>query len=295
MNEVQPTEQITIIYQDADILAVNKPAGVIVNRATTVQGATLQDWLEENVPEIRAIVEEGTYPDGWMSQIPDEFSEEFGSPQEIFLERSGIAHRIDKNTSGVVLVAKHPGSLLALLKQFKLREVQKQYVCLTHGKFGMTGGEVVAPIGRRSKNRMLFGVVEGGRPAHTEYKVAQHFPSFDEKRLIAEVAQQTGKTEKEVKKELHLITYSGGFSLVNCRPKTGRTHQIRVHMAHIAHPIVGDSFYTGKKRQILDVLWCNRHFLHAAHIEFQHPRTKEKMLIEAELSQDLQKALDYLS
>ncbi len=295
MNELQPAEQITIIYQDNDILAINKPAGVIVNRAKTVQGPTLQDWLEENVPEIRAIVKEGIYPDGWMSQIPDEFSDEFGSPQEIFLERSGIGHRIDKNTSGVVLVGKHPGSLLALLKQFKLREVQKQYVCLTHGKFGMIGGEVVAPIGRRSKNRMIFGVVEGGRPAITEYKVAQHFPKFDEGRLITEVAQKTGQSEKEVKKELHLITYSGGFSLVNCRPKTGRTHQIRVHMAHIAHPIVGDSFYTGKRRQVLDALWCNRHFLHAQQVEFQHPRTKEKMLIEAELSQDLRKALDYLS
>lgn len=295
MNVPDLREQIEIVYQDADILAINKPAGMIVNRAKTVLGATLQDWLEANIPEIRAIVKEGIYPDSWMSQIPDEFSEEFGSPQEIFLERTGIAHRIDKNTSGVLLIGKHPGSLLELLKQFKLREVQKQYVCLTHGKFGMSGGEVVAPIGRRSKNRMLFGVVEGGRQAITEYKVAQHFPKFDEQRLIAEDAQKTGNTEKEVKKELHLVTYSGGFSLVNCWPKTGRTHQIRVHMAHIAHPIVGDSFYVGKKRQLLDELWCKRHFLHAQTIEFKHPRTKEKMFVEAELSQDLQKSLEYLS
>ncbi len=295
MNELEQSEQIKIIYQDADILAINKPAGVIVNRAKTISGATLQDWLEENVPEIREIVKEGKYPDDWMSQIPDEFSDEFGSPQEIFLQRSGIAHRIDKNTSGVLLVAKHPGSLLELLKQFKQREIKKQYICLTHGKFGMAGGEVSAPIGRRSKNRMLFGVVEGGRPAVTEYKVVQHFPTFDEKRLILEVAQITGKTEKEVKKKLHLVTYSGGFSLVNCRPKTGRTHQIRVHMAHIAHPIVGDSFYVGKKRQVLDELWCKRHFLHAQTVEFKHSRTKEKMFVEAELSTDLQKALEYLS
>lgn len=277
-------DEITVSYEDDDILAINKPAGVIVNRAKTVVGDTLQDWLEQHVSEIGAIVKKGIYPDGWRSVIPDEFSEEYGSPQEIFLQRSGIAHRLDKNTSGVMLVAKHPGSLLELLRQFKQREVQKQYLCLTHGKFTMVKGELDVPIGRRSKNRKLFGVVADGRQAVTQYEVQEYFPNFDEKRLL----EETGL------KELRFSSYNG-FSLVKCFPKTGRTHQIRVHMAHLAHPIVGDTSYVGKKRKKIDVLWCKRHFLHAQTIEFKHPRTKKMMSLRADLSSDLQKVLEYIS
>lgn len=278
------TDEIKIVYEDDDILAINKPAGVIVNRAQTVVGDTLQDWLEKNVTEISRIVKSGTYPDGWMSLIPDEFSDEYGSPQEIFLQRSGIAHRLDKNTSGVMLVAKHPGSLLELLRQFKQREIQKQYVCLTHGKFGTPKGELDVPIGRRSKNRKLFGVVADGRQAVTQYEVQEYFPNFDEKRLL----EETGLSE------LRFSSYNG-FSLVKCFPKTGRTHQIRVHMAHLAHPIVGDSSYVGKKRKKIDMLWCKRHFLHAQTIEFKHPRAKKMMVLSADLSSDLQKVLEYVS
>lgn len=282
-NLLNPIDTLKIVYQDQDIVAVNKPAGVVVNRAQSVKGETLQDWLEQNITEIRVAVKEGIYPEGWMSQIPEEFSEEFGSPQEIFLQRSGIAHRLDKDTSGILLVAKHPGSLLELLKQFRIREIKKQYVCLTHGKFGMPRGEVCAPIGRRSSNRKLFGIVSDGRPAVTEYEVQKYYPNFDEQRLL----QETGE------KELRFSSYNG-FSLVNCFPKTGRTHQIRVHLAHLAHPIVGDIFYVGKKRRKLDALWCKRHFLHAQTIEFIHPRTKQRMFVSAELSKDLQDVLSYL-
>ena len=284
MNFKDPLSQISIVYQDADILAINKPAGVVVNRAQSVQGKTLQDWLEENVPEINSLVHSGVYPDGWMSLIPDEFTDEFGSAQEIFLQRSGIAHRLDKQTSGVMLVAKHPGSLLHLLKQFKQREIQKQYICLVHGQFSVKSGEISAPLGRRSGNRKLFGVVAGGRPAITEYEVTTQYQNFDLERLVA----QTGEKQKR----FSLYT---GFSLVKCFPKTGRTHQIRVHMAHIAHPIVGDSSYVGKKRSKLDVLWCNRHFLHAQTISFVHPRTHKLLEITAPLSDDLQSVLGYLS
>lgn len=281
---MNPFEQISIMYEDDDIIAVNKPAGVVVNRAQSVVGETLQDWLEENIPEIRAIVREGKYPDGWMSLVPDEFSEEFGSPQEIFLQRSGIAHRLDKQTSGIMLVAKHPGALLQLLKQFKQREVQKQYICLVHGKFPVQTGEISAPLGRRGGNRKLFGVVADGRPAVTQYEVTAYYPNFDLQRLVTETGEKG--------KRFSLYT---GFSLVQCFPKTGRTHQIRVHMAHIAHPIVGDTAYVGKKRSKLDILWCKRHFLHAQAIEFTHPRTKQVMNVTAELSADLQQVLEYVS
>lgn len=280
---MNPFDEITIVYEDADILAINKPAGVVVNRSKTIRGETLQDWLEQNIVEIKDIVREGKYPDNWMSQIPDEFSEEYGSPQEIFLQRSGIAHRLDKETSGVLLVAKHPGSLLSLLAQFKKREIQKQYLCLVHGKFALSNGEVSVPIGRRSGNRKLFGVVAEGRPAETEYEVLDFFANFDLERL----SRETGEKKKR-------FSLYNGFSLVKCYPKTGRTHQIRVHMAHLSHPIVGDSSYVGKKRSRLDALWCKRHFLHAQTIEFTHPRTKKQMILTADISSDLQLVLEYV-
>lgn len=276
-------DQITIVYEDEDILAVSKPAGVVVNRAQTVKGETLQDWLESNVPSIEEGVKNGNYPDGWMSQIPDEFSDEYGSPQDIFLQRSGIAHRLDKETSGILLVAKHPGSLLELLKQFKQREIQKQYVCLVHGKFALSSGEVSVPLGRRSGNRKLFGVVAEGSPAVTQYEVQEFYPDFDVERVVKE----TGEKGKR-------FSLYQGFSFVKCWPKTGRTHQIRVHMAHISHPIVGDKLYVGKKRNKIDSLWCERHFLHAQTIEFIHPRTKKKLELSADLGTDLKNILSYV-
>lgn len=276
--------KIEIVYQDDDILAVNKPAGVVVNRAQTVKGETLQDWLEEHVVEIQNIVQKGVYPEGWQAQIPEDFTAEYGTPEEIFLQRSGIAHRLDKDTSGVMLIAKHPGSLLELLRQFRMREVHKQYLCLVHGKFALPEGEINVPLGRRSGNRKLFGVVATGRPAVTSYVVEQFWPEFDE----ARVSSETGEKRKR-------FSLYAGFSLVRCFPKTGRTHQIRVHLAHVSHPIVGDSSYVGKKRSKLDALWCPRQFLHAHKIEFTHPNSKEKLELSAELSDDLLQALEYLS
>jgi 23S rRNA pseudouridine1911/1915/1917 synthase len=284
MNQNNQINEISIVYQDEDILAVNKPAGVVVNRAQSVKGLTLQDWLEENVQEIKDIVKNNKYPEKWFEQIPEDFTDEYGTPEHTFLQRSGIAHRLDKDTSGVMLVAKHPGSLLNLLRQFRLREVHKKYVCLVHGNFPVPTGEVSAPLGRRSGNRKLFGVVADGRPALTEYEVKEFFPNFDLPRLI----EETGEKKKR-------FSLYNGFSFVECFPKTGRTHQIRVHMAHLSHPIVGDSSYVGKKRSKLDGLWCKRHFLHANTIEFTHPKTNKKMSLTADLSSDLQKVLEYVS
>jgi len=280
-----PSDQITIVYEDENMLAINKPAGVVVNRAQSVTGSTLQDWLEENIEQIKRGVTTGEYVKNWEQQIPTSFTGEFGTPQDVFSQRSGIAHRLDKETSGIMLVAKHPGSLLHLLDQFKNRTVHKQYVCLVHGTFAMPTGEVNVPLGRRSGNRKLFGVVADGRPAVTYYEVEYFYKTVDIQRISLET--------NEKKKRFSL--YETGFSLVRCFPKTGRTHQIRVHMAHLAHPIVGDSSYAGKKRIKLDQLWCARHFLHAQKIEFIHPKTQEKMLLSADLSQDLQEVLTYLS
>lgn len=273
-------DSVSIVYQDEDVLVLNKPPGVVVNRAQTVSVQTVQDWIEQHVVEVA----QRQYPADWADQVPEDFTEEFGSPEAIFEARTGIAHRLDKDTSGIFLCAKHPGALLSLLAQFRQRTIQKRYTCLTHGKFAMSSGEVNVPIGRRSSDRKLFGVVSDGRPAQTLYEVQTFYPQFDEARY----SSFTG-----IKKP-RLSMYQG-FSLVHCWPKTGRTHQIRVHMAHLQHPLVGDEKYVGKKRARVDASWCPRQFLHASEITFQHPRSKQLVSFTAPLATDLQTALEFVS
>ena len=270
---------IEVIFEDQDLLILHKPAGVVVNRAQTVAGETIQDWIEAHIPSVA----QKSYPADWQAMIPDEFTGEFGTPESIFEARTGIAHRLDKDTSGVFVCAKHPGALIRLLDQFKARTIQKKYTCLTHGKFAMPEGEVNVPLGRRSSNRKLFAVVAEGRPALTQYQVQEFFPDFDTK-LFEETTNEKSKR----------TSIYQGFSLVSCWPKTGRTHQIRVHMAHLQHPLVGDVQYVGKKRSRLDVLWCPRQFLHAAEITFAHPRTHKQVTFVAPLPQDLEAVLEFV-
>ncbi|MBU0576190.1 RluA family pseudouridine synthase, partial [Patescibacteria group bacterium] len=224
---------IPIIHEDQDILVVDKPAGVVVNKAETLQELALQDWLEEKAKDFQQV--------NWAELVPDDFDDSFGTPEEIFVQRQGLVHRLDKNTSGVLVMAKNPGSLVNLLSQFKNRQVKKRYVCLTHGKFRVPTGTISAPLGRMSTDRHKFAVVPQGRDAVTLYKVKDFYVGLNE--------QGQEKLGKMVKK----ISLYQGFSLVECWPQTGRTHQIRVHMKHWKHPLVGDIKYVGKKRAKLDV------------------------------------------
>lgn len=299
------TDRIKIIHEDQDLLVINKPPGLVVNRAETIKVDTLQDWLEKNIKAIG----QRKFPEGWQDQLPEDFTDEFGTPEEIFESRTGLAHRLDKDTSGAMLIAKHPGSLVNLLKQFRERTVQKKYTCLTHGKFALPKGEVNLPIDRKQSNRKQFTVAPDGRPALTLYEVEKFYPDFNLEKLAEEQGgvnsdksqldgSQSGdtggaKNSKTPIKSKRFSLYEG-FSVVSCWPKTGRTHQIRVHMAHLKHPIVGDSHYLGKKRTKLDALWCKRQFLHAREIEFTHPRSEKKVKFQAELSDDLKTALTYL-
>ncbi len=266
-----------VLFEDADVLILQKPPGVVVNRADTIAVPTIQDWLDVRFKGL-------DWPADWEQLVPADFLPEYGTPQEIFASRSGIAHRLDKDTSGVFMCAKHPGSLLALLKQFRERTITKTYRTLVHGHFSQLEGEVTAPIGRSSTNRKRFAVVPDGRTAHTFYKVEKSFAKLDLARVSTSVFEQL-----QQRSDLYQ-----GFTLVTCWPKTGRTHQIRVHMAHLQHPLVGDVHYVGKKRAKLDPLWCPRQFLHAASIQFVHPRTGEQLSIEAPLTSDLQTVLSYL-
>lgn len=279
--------QSNIVYEDDDLLVLNKPAGVVVNEAKTTTKNTVQSAFTEYLTHVAK-------SDSWQAMVPADYDSTYGNPEEIFHQRAGIVHRLDKDTSGILILAKNPGSLVHLLSQFKVRSTEKEYTCLTHGKFNIDSDTIDMPIGRASKDRKTFEVRIDGRNAVTHYSVIEHFPRFNEKKWLALI--------NESKIENANYHYSGnhkkyfkiyqGFTLVKCVPKTGRTHQIRVHMAHIHHPIVGDITYAGNKRNRADALWCARQFLHASQLTVTHPRTDERMTFNAPLSPDLVQALE---
>jgi len=229
----------------------------------------------------------------WQEMVPSDFDDQYGTPQEIFESRLGMAHRLDKDTSGLVIFALNPGVLVNLLSQFKNHSVQKEYSCLTHGKFSVEFGEVTAPISRSSHHRQKFSAGISGRDSITEYQVEKYYSSFNKEKVEKYFDQQ--QVDQAVRKEFwKKSSMYQGFSLVRCKPKTGRTHQIRVHMSFIKHPLVGDHLYTGKKRSKWDRLWCPRQFLHASQIEFIHPRSGQKMKLTSQLPPDLNQVVELL-
>lgn len=234
-----------IIFEDEDLLIIEKPAGMVVNRAESVKGETVQDWAEKKLkvksPKLKV----------------DKDSD--------FYKRSGVVHRLDKETSGLLLIAKNPQSFENLQKQFSQREVEKKYLALVHGEVKPKEGVIRAPVGRLPWNREKFGVLPGGREALTSYKVISHYTLAPKP-----------------------------YTLLELSPQTGRTHQIRIHLKYLGHPVVGDAFYAGRKTARQDRKWCPRLFLHAAFLKFKHPKTREWLSFESELSEDLKKVLEKL-
>ena len=241
---------IKIIFEDNDILVIDKPAGLVVDKSQTSHGDTLEDWLREH---------------------------------ENNLNRAGIVHRLDKDTSGVLLVAKTQNALDNLQAQFKERVIKKQYLALVHGLINEPG-KVEGAIARNPGDKGKFTVLEEGKEASTEYepvgKLKIQNSKFKTMRLRAKI--QTRKLER--------MNYNR-FTLVRCYPKTGRTHQIRVHLKYKGFSIVADEKYVGRKMYRLDHRWCPRQFLHAARIGFKHPVSGVWMEIESELPEDLKKVL----
>lgn len=283
---------IDVLYEDSDLVVINKPPGVVVNRAASAPGLTIQDWMEKRYNILEQFQSGSLSADkSWWSLIPESFDSSYGEPDQIFVDRTGMVHRLDKDTSGVLILGKTPGAMIALMAQFQQREVQKTYVCLVHGLFAQDADVIRLPLARSQFNRQRFAVAADGRPAETEFAITQRF-TFNNDKLLERARNTAGeKVEKELKQKLRLYE---GFSLVECQPKTGRTHQIRVHMAHLQHPLVGDKLYLGKKRIKIDELWCSRHFLHAARLSLRHPRTNELMTFVAPLAEDLSESLSYL-
>lgn len=233
-----------IIYQDELLLAIDKPSGWITNEAdTTTSQPVLQTWIKNSFD--------------FQTAKNDEF-------------RSGIAHRLDKETSGILLIAKTPDALTNLQMQFKERKIKKTYVALLHGNLKPGTGKIETEVGRLPWRRDRFGVLPGGRKSETEYKVLNYYEMPHQKP--------------------HLKSYS----LVEFYPKTGRTHQIRIHSKFVGHPVVGDEFYAGRKTARADRKWCPRLFLHAHQISLELP--KEKVLtLSSELPNELASVLNGLS
>ena len=225
VNEAQPVEilpqdlPLQVIYQDADLAVVMKPSGMVVHPAAGNPDGTMVNALMMKL-------------DG-LSGIGGEI-------------RPGIVHRIDKDTSGLLLVAKNDRSHLILAEQIREHSVERAYKAILIGRLKQPEGDVDGPIGRHPTDRKKMAIVPGGKPAHTHYRVLE---------------------------ELR------GASLIEARLTTGRTHQIRVHMASLGHPVLGDPVY-GPKKSPYPVE--GGQLLHAYKLGFTHPTTGERMLFEAE-------------
>lgn len=243
---------LKIILENDSYLIIDKESGMTVNKSdTTVSELTLQDLIEKENKLDRS------------------------DPDAEFVKRGGIVHRLDKETSGVIIVAKNSIAFRALQKEFKERRVKKSYVALAHGEIKPLRGEINVPIGRLPWNRKRFGVLSGGREASTSYEVITNY------QLPPASSSEAGRA---ISNEV--------MSLVRLFPKTGRTHQIRVHLKHIGHPIFGDPLYGGRKTARDDRKLLNRVFLHAEEISFLDPTTGKEVSFKSEMPKELSEMLE---
>jgi 23S rRNA pseudouridine1911/1915/1917 synthase len=230
---------LDIVYEDEDLVAVNKPAGMVVHVGAGVRRGTLVNAL--------------LYHIGRLSSTGG-------------ADRPGIVHRLDKNTSGLILIAKTDAAHRTLAAAFKGRAIRKIYIGLVHGAVENHEGVIQAPVGRDPfrRVRMATGGV-GSREARTRYRVLRRFPNF---------------------------------TLLEVAPETGRTHQIRVHLASVGHPILGDTLYGAPARiRIMghEQKTLSRTFLHAFRLGFKHPRSGEPMLLTANVPAELEEFLESLA
>lgn len=263
---------ITILYEDENVLVVNKPAGLVVHADGRTDEITLVDWILQNYPEMKDVGEplivknELRIKNQELGQEQEKGNSVLASTPNPIIYRPGIVHRIDRDTSGVLVIAKNQKTFEFLKSQFQEREVEKVYQALVYGVVKGDDGVIDRPITRSRKDFRLWSAQRGGRgverEAVTEYKVL--------KRITA----TKGGGEN-------------GFSLLELRPKTGRTHQIRVHLKAINHPVVCDTLYAPKRECAFGF---SRLALHALSIEFTLP-TGKKLKVEAPLPDDFKNAV----
>lgn len=235
---------LQIIHEDESILIINKPAGLVVHPATSHQVGTL----------VHALL----YHDPALAEV--------GSP-----DRPGLVHRLDKGTSGLMVIARTEEARRSLIRQFEQRRVYKEYWALVHGVLSPAQGTFATRLGRHPKHRKKFAAVPSGKAAHTDYVVTESF--------------------------------GGLFSVVRLQLHTGRTHQIRVHLSEAGHPILGDKTYGGKRdtrkslpESVRDAIKAlNRPALHSAVLGFQHPTTGKAVKFKAPLPEDLKSIVSCLN
>jgi len=222
---------LNLVYEDSELLIINKPSNIVVHPGAGNKAHTLLNALLNHAPE--------------LANLP----------------RAGIIHRLDKDTSGLLVVTKTLESHTHIVNQMQKREVKREYIALVHGEF-ISGATIEAPIGRHPKQRTKMAVAKNGKDAVTHYRIKQRFE---------------------------------GFTLLDIQLETGRTHQIRVHMAHINHPIVGDKAY-GRKQHVSNIIQeFPRQALHAVKLTLQHPQQGELMTWECKPPGDIEKLLKALS
>jgi 23S rRNA pseudouridine1911/1915/1917 synthase len=230
--ERDPTVAVDVRFADDDVIVVAKPAGLVVHPGPGHAGGTLVNGLLARFPEVAAV----------------------GDPL-----RPGIVHRLDRDTSGLLVVARSASAYDALIGQLQSRSVERLYATLVWGVLSSPRGVIDAPIGRSDARRTRMAVRSAGKEARTGYRVVETFETPRCSRL-------------------------------ECKLETGRTHQIRVHLAAIGHPVVGDPSYGGAREQIA----LDRPFLHAATLGFEHPANGEALRFEDPLPLELQSVLDDL-
>jgi 23S rRNA pseudouridine1911/1915/1917 synthase len=233
---------LEIVYEDALLAVINKRSGMVVHPGAGVTGGTLANAI------------------AWHFK--------FQIPNSKFESRIGIVHRLDKDTSGLIVVAKDEATHEKLSEQFRDRKVFKSYIALVHGELAENTGKIEAPIAREKHNRTKMSIRAHGRYALSLWKVKKRFEKF---------------------------------TLLAVEIKTGRTHQIRIHLAHINHPVIGDETYNaGRDKSVKDlevrraIQNLNRFFLHAEKLSFTHPATNEKMNFTVPLPAELTELLDVI-
>ncbi|MDT4965501.1 MAG: rRNA synthase [Acidobacteriota bacterium] len=274
---------LDVIYEDEHLIVINKSAGLIVHPAAGISSGTLVNGLAYRFSQLRisdcgfgneepknALTSEtskgSTTPDDRSLSNPQSA---IRNPQSKDFPRPGIVHRLDKNTSGLIVVAKTERSHEHLADQFRDRKVFKSYVALVHGRVKDDEGRIDQPIARDRLNRTRMAVVRGGRPSLSIYKARRRYDRF---------------------------------TLLDVEIKTGRTHQIRVHLQWLKHPVVGDAVYgDGRDKTVADprvrarITEIGRQFLHAEKLGFRHPETGERLNFSAPLPVELSNLLDELN
>jgi 23S rRNA pseudouridine1911/1915/1917 synthase len=228
--------ELALVHTDDDVVVVDKPAGLVVHGGPAVREPTLVDGLVARFPGLASV----------------------GDPQ-----RPGIVHRLDKGTSGLLMVARTEASLASLSDQLRRRTVERRYLALVVGDVEAQSGVVDAPLGRSPRDATRRAVVAGGKPARTGYEVLD--------RLGPAAARLT---------------------LLACRLETGRTHQIRAHLAAIGHPVLGDTTYGGGTTHRSAAVVAGRPFLHAESLGFDHPATGRRLRFSSGLPAELQAVLE---